>query len=172
MPLSVCNDSCLRRPSFIKFKQNGLGVAQGRFWAIGSGWIMTYCSWPRDDRCLLNDPKPQTHPLLLWVVNRMSCLSIASWCLWPQRQPGSLNGCVTEKRRERKGRGTEFPQRNEGTPLCLFGLTFPLLLFCPFPFSLAPFAWCNLRAQGQTTLSWAPRGLRILPIGKYWGSLK
>lgn len=26
MPLSVCNDGCLRRPSFIIIKQNGLGV--------------------------------------------------------------------------------------------------------------------------------------------------
>lgn len=28
MPLSVCNDGCLRRPSFIIIKQNGLGGGQ------------------------------------------------------------------------------------------------------------------------------------------------
>lgn len=36
MPLSVCNDGCLRRPSFIIIKQNGLG---GGLLGRGSGLL-------------------------------------------------------------------------------------------------------------------------------------
>lgn len=36
MPLSVCNDACLHRPSFIIIKQNGLG---GGLFGHGSGLL-------------------------------------------------------------------------------------------------------------------------------------
>lgn len=128
-------------------------VARTWFWAIGLGWIMTYCSWPGDDRCLLHDPKPQTHPLLLWVVNRMSCLSIVSWCLWPQKQPGVFKlVCDREKEKER---GTGLTQKNKGIPPSLsLLLDFSHLIVCP----LFLFFWCF-------QLVW-PVGLQAKPTCK------
>lgn len=109
---------------------------------------MTYCSWPDGDRCLLRDPGPQTHPLRLGVVNRMSCLvsmaTIAAGVLkWLCDRAGG--GWEGGGRGTGDGGGvTEFTQKKKGRPqhpFCIPHLTFDgarettwtgLIFFCFF----------------------------------------